>query len=63
MADILLCPNCGIEIEVSAVFSAQLREDLRREFEIEARQKDREIRSWKSSCAIISRSTISKRSR
>ena len=43
MADMLLCPKCGIEIEVSAVLSAQLRDNLRKEFEIEARQKEREI--------------------
>ena len=43
MADTLRCPNCSLEIEVSTVLSAQLRESLRKELETEVREKDREF--------------------
>ena len=43
MIDTLLCPNCGTEIEVSTVLSAQLREHLRKEYEIEVRRKEADI--------------------
>jgi hypothetical protein len=43
MTDTLLCPNCGLEIEVSTVLASQVRQHLRREFEAEARKKEREL--------------------
>ena len=41
--DTLLCPNCGTAIEVSTALSAQLREHLRKEYEIEVRRKEADI--------------------
>jgi hypothetical protein len=43
MNDRLHCPNCGIEIQVSTVLCTQLRDQLHREFEAEARRKEREL--------------------
>ena len=43
MNDSLLCPSCGLEIQVSTVLCTQLRDNLRREFEAEARKKEREL--------------------
>ncbi|MBI3408170.1 MAG: DUF2130 domain-containing protein [Planctomycetes bacterium] len=43
MADTIRCPNCNVEIEVSAVLSAQLRAQLQKEVEAQARRKDEEI--------------------
>jgi hypothetical protein len=40
MSDVLLCPNCQTEIEVSAVLAAQVRQTLRQEFDAEARRKE-----------------------
>jgi len=40
MADSLLCPKCGCQIEVSTVLAAQIRENLRRDYDAEARRKD-----------------------
>jgi hypothetical protein len=38
MADKIVCPNCSIEIEVSAALSAQVRENMRTEFAAERNQ-------------------------
>ena len=43
MSNLLMCPNCNHEIEVSAVLAAQLREQLRKEYEADARRKDTEL--------------------
>jgi len=43
MADAIACPECGTEIEVTEVLSAQLRQQLRREFEAEAKAKDEQF--------------------
>lgn len=40
MADTIFCPNCQCVIEVTEVLSAQLRSELRTEFEIEAKRRD-----------------------
>jgi hypothetical protein len=40
MADSLLCPKCGCQIEVSTVLASQIREHLQSEFEADARRKD-----------------------
>ncbi len=40
MGDTIRCPNCEYEIEVSAVPSAQLRDELRREYEQRTREVD-----------------------
>src|SRR5581483_4098155 len=40
MADTLRCPNCSVDIEVSEVLCAQLRERIHREQEDDARQKE-----------------------
>jgi hypothetical protein len=43
MADTLRCPNCSFEIEVSTVLVAQVRESLQKEFETQARHKERDL--------------------
>jgi hypothetical protein len=43
MPDTILCPKCQTEIEVTEVLSSQLRSQLRKEFEADARRKDKEI--------------------
>lgn len=43
MPDNITCPKCGTRIEVTEVLSAQLREQLRSEFEADARQKEQEF--------------------
>jgi hypothetical protein len=43
MSDTLLCPNCRTEIEVSAVLATQMRQRLQKEFDAEARRKDKDI--------------------
>jgi hypothetical protein len=43
MTDTLICPNCSYEIEVSAALTARLGEQLRKEFEAEARGKERAL--------------------
>lgn len=43
MTDTIRCPNCKVEIEVSAVLADQLRGQLRKEFEAQARRKDEEV--------------------
>jgi len=40
MSQSILCPNCRFQIEVSDALSTQLREQLRKEFEAEARRKE-----------------------
>lgn len=40
MSQSIVCPNCSFEIEVSDALSAQLREQLRKEFDAEARRKE-----------------------
>ena len=43
MADTIICPQCKSAIEVTEVLSAQLRSELRREFDAEQRKRDAEI--------------------
>jgi hypothetical protein len=43
MAESIICPKCSFEIEVSTALAAQLRDQLRKEFEADARRKDQEI--------------------
>ncbi len=43
MADTLLCPKCGLEIEVSTTLSAQLRDHLRKEYEGEAQRNEAQL--------------------
>jgi len=40
MSDTIICPNCQSPIEVTEVLSAQLRGEMRREFEAEQRKKE-----------------------
>lgn len=39
----IICPNCQFEIEVTEVLSAQLRGELRKEFETEQRKKESQL--------------------
>jgi hypothetical protein len=39
MSDTIMCPNCSCNIEISTTLASQLREQLRRELEAEARRK------------------------
>ena len=39
----IVCPNCKFEIEVAEVLSAQLRGEIRKEFEVEQRKKDAQL--------------------
>ena len=39
----IICPNCQFEIEVSEVLSAQLRGQIRKEFEAEQRKKESQL--------------------
>jgi len=43
MSDTIICPNCQFEIEVTEVLSAQLRTQLRKEFEADIRKKEAAI--------------------
>ena len=43
MTDTIICPNCGSEIAVSETLAAQIRQQLRLEFELEARRKDQDL--------------------
>jgi hypothetical protein len=43
MSDTITCPNCNSSIEVTEVMSAQLRTQLRREFENEQRAREAEF--------------------
>jgi len=43
MPDSITCPKCGTQIEVTEVLSSQLREQLRKEFEEEARRKEQDL--------------------
>ena len=38
--DVIICPSCKTEIEVTEVLSAQLRGELRKELEAEVRRKE-----------------------
>src|SRR5437867_4021865 len=40
MSHTILCPNCSFQIEISDALSAQLREQLRKEFEADARRRE-----------------------
>lgn len=42
-ANTITCPNCQFEIEVTEVLSAQLRGELRKEFEAEQRKKESQL--------------------
>src|SRR3569833_330939 len=39
----IICPNCQSEIEVTEVLSAQLRGELRKEFDAEQRKKESQL--------------------
>ncbi len=43
MSDSVICPNCEFEIEVTEVLSAQLRTQLKKEFEADIRRKEAAI--------------------
>jgi len=43
MTDTIVCPSCGADIAVSETLAAQIRQNMRQEFDREARQKDREL--------------------
>jgi hypothetical protein len=43
MTDTIVCPSCGADIAVSEILAAQIRQNMRQEFDREARQKDREL--------------------
>jgi hypothetical protein len=43
MNDTITCPSCGADIAVSETLAAQIRQNLRQEFDREARQKDHEL--------------------
>src|SRR6478736_10051132 len=43
MAETIKCPSCGEAIEVTEVLSAQLRTQIRREFEAELRSRESEF--------------------
>ena len=43
MSDLIICPECGTEIEITEALSSQLGEKLRKEFEAKTRQREREI--------------------
>lgn len=43
MTDTITCPSCGANIAVSETLVTQIRQNLRQEFEREARQKDQEL--------------------
>lgn len=43
MPDIIICPKCQTEIEVTEVLSSQIRSQLRKEFEADARRKEKEF--------------------
>lgn len=45
MPDTIICPKCKYEIEVTEVLSSQLRDQLRKEYEAEARKKDQEFQA------------------
>ncbi|MBM3999755.1 MAG: DUF2130 domain-containing protein [Planctomycetes bacterium] len=44
MADTVICPSCQCEIEVTEVLSAQLRTQLRKEFDAENRKNETRLR-------------------
>ena len=39
----IICPKCDFEIEVTEVLSAQLRAEIRKEFEAEQRKKEAQL--------------------
>ena len=43
MPDTIICPQCKASIEVTEVLSAQLRSELRREFDAEQRKREAEL--------------------
>lgn len=43
MTDRITCPSCGSEFAVSETLTAQIRHELRQEFDNEARRKDAEL--------------------
>jgi hypothetical protein len=43
MSQSIVCPNCRFQIEVSDALSARLRDELRAEFDSEARRKEQEF--------------------
>ncbi len=43
MPDIVTCPNCSYPIELSAALSDQIRENLRKQYDAEARRKEIEL--------------------
>jgi hypothetical protein len=43
MTDTIICPNCGSEIPVSETLTDQIRQQLRRQFDQEQRQKEADL--------------------
>ncbi|MCA9078081.1 MAG: DUF2130 domain-containing protein [Planctomycetaceae bacterium] len=43
MSDTIICPNCQVDIEVTEAISAQLRAQLKQQFDAETRKRDSEF--------------------
>lgn len=43
MADVITCPECGTEIEITEALSSQLGEKLRKEYEAKAREREKQF--------------------
>ncbi|MCA9112093.1 MAG: DUF2130 domain-containing protein [Planctomycetaceae bacterium] len=43
MSDTIICPNCQVNIEVTEAISAQLRAQLKQQFDAETRKRDQEF--------------------
>lgn len=43
MSDVISCPECGTEIEITEALSTQLGEKLRKEFEAKERERDKQF--------------------
>jgi len=43
MPNTIICPKCKTEIEVTEALSSQLRDELREQYEAEARRKEQEF--------------------
>ena len=45
MSDTIICPKCNYEIEVTEVLSSQLRDQISKEYDAEARKKEQEFQA------------------
>jgi hypothetical protein len=43
MPNTIICPNCKTEIEVTEALASQVRDELRKQYEAEARRKDQDL--------------------